>query len=250
MDSFTLVSLWIGFIGLTIGAIYFGKDAITANGEDWEEFHIVHFSIAVIAALAYLAMIMGQTFIEVYGHEVFWARYLDWALTTPLILFSLARFGGVRGPIVAGLLITNELMIATGLFAALSPASIGYVWYIISCFFELAVFAILFGPIAAAARKQHSRVSGKFNQVMWFFAAYYIAYPIVWILGGKGFELYGTSLETLLIALLDITAKVIYAYVLLKDKEIFKHHSHSKSAKYASNRLDGEFSPQGSTSRL
>ncbi|MGB3297187.1 MAG: bacteriorhodopsin, partial [Phormidesmis sp.] len=127
-----MVSLWIGFIGLLIGAIYFGKDAITASGEDWEEFHIVHFTITAIAALAYLGMIMGQTFIVVYDHEVIWARYLDWALTTPLILFSLCRFGGVRGPILAGLLISNELMIATGLFAALSPPSAECVWYIVS----------------------------------------------------------------------------------------------------------------------
>ncbi len=80
MDSFTLVSLWIGFVGLLIGAIYFGKDAIAAKGEDWEEFHIVHFTITMVAALAYLGMIMGEGQIEIYGHTVFWARYLDWTV--------------------------------------------------------------------------------------------------------------------------------------------------------------------------
>lgn len=233
MDSFTLVSLWIGFVGLLIGAIYFGKDAIAAKGEDWEEFHIVHFTITMVAALAYLGMIMGEGQIEIYGHTVFWARYLDWAITTPLILFSLTRLGGVRGPIMGGLLITNELMIVTGFFAALSTATAEYVWYIISCAFELAVFATLFGPVANAARRQHNSVTGRYNQALYFFTAYYVAYPIVWILGTKGLSLYGTSFETLLIALLDITAKVIYAYVLLKDKEVFKRRSGSRSAKYA-----------------
>lgn len=84
---------------------------------------------------------------------------------------------------------------------------------------------------------------------MYFFTAYYVAYPIVWILGGKGVGLYGTSWETLLFALLDITAKVIYAYVLLKDKEVFGHHSGSKHAKYAPNApAAGAVAPQGSTS--
>ncbi len=87
--------------------------------------------------------------------------------------------------------------------------------------------------MASAARRQHNSVTGRYNQALYFFTAYYIAYPIVWILGTKGFSLYGTSLETLLIALLDITAKVIYAYVLLKDKEVFKRRSGSRSAKYA-----------------
>lgn len=233
MDSFTLVSLWIGFVGLLIGAIYFGKDAVTAKGEDWEEFHIVHFTIAAVAALAYLGMIMGQGQLELYGHTVFLPRYMDWAITTPLILFSLARFGGVRGPILGGLLITNELMIITGLFAALSPPSAEYTWYIISCAFEIAVFVTLFGPVASAARHQHKSISNKFNQALYFFAAYYIAYPIVWILGEKGLGLYGVSVETFFIAILDVIAKVVYAHVLLKDKEIFKRHSHSRSAKYA-----------------
>ncbi len=233
MDSLTLTSLWIGFIGLIIGSIYFGKDAMSAKGEDWEEFHIVHFTITIVAALAYLGMMMGQGRIEVNGHEVFWARYLDWAITTPLILFSLARLGGVRGPIIGGLLITNELMVITGLFAALSPTSSEYMWYIVSCAFELAVFAILYGPVSSAARRQHSSVSGRYGQAMYFFTAYYVAYPIVWILGSKAIGLYGVSVETLLIALLDITAKVIYAYVLLKDKEVFKRRDGSRSAKYA-----------------
>ena len=233
MDSLTLVSLWIGLMGLVIGAIYFGKDAIAAKGEDWEEFHIVHFTITVVAALAYLGMIMGEGRIEIYDHTVFWARYVDWAITTPLILFSLARLGGVRGPIVAGLLITNELMIATGFFAALSSPSVEYVWYVIGCAFELAVFATLFGPVASASQRQHNSVMGRYNQALYFFTAYYVAYPIVWILGTKGLGLYGTSLETLFTSLLDITAKVIYAYVLLKDKEVFKRRSDSRNAKYA-----------------
>ncbi len=176
---------------------------------------------------------MGQGRIEVQGHDVFWARYLDWAITTPLILFSLSRLGGVRGPILGGLLVSNELMVITGLFAALSPTSPEYTWYIISCAFELAVFAIIYGPIASAARRQHSSVSGRFGQAMYFFTAYYVAYPIVWILGAKGLGFYGTPVETLLIALLDIIAKVIYAYVLLKDKEVLKRRSGSRSAKYA-----------------
>ena len=90
----------------------------------------MHFTIAAVAALAYLGMIMGQGQLELYGHTVFLPRYMDWAITTPLILFSLAQFGGVRGPILGGLLIANELMIITGLFAALSPASAEYTWYI------------------------------------------------------------------------------------------------------------------------
>lgn len=126
-------------------------------------------------------------------------------------------------------------MVVTGFFAALSAPGTEYVWYIISCFFELAVFATVLGPVAKASRQQHPSVSGRYSQVMGFFIAYYIAYPIVWILGAKGFGLYGTPVETLAIAILDVIAKVVYAYVLLRDKEVFRHHSGSTNAKYARN---------------
>lgn len=54
MELLTQASLLAGFIILALGAAYFCKDAIAARGKDWEEFHIVHFTIAMVAALAYL----------------------------------------------------------------------------------------------------------------------------------------------------------------------------------------------------
>jgi len=56
-------------------------------------------------------------------------------------------------------------------------------------------------------------------------AVLWLAYPIVWILGTEGFRLYGGGWETLLIAVLDVSAKVGYGFLLLSGLRALAPHS-------------------------
>jgi bacteriorhodopsin len=50
--------------------------------------------------------------------QVFWARYVDWALTTPLILLELGILAGMSGAHILMAVIADIIMILMGLFAA------------------------------------------------------------------------------------------------------------------------------------
>jgi bacteriorhodopsin len=228
MDALSQISFWVGCGVLSLGSLIFGSGAWTAKRQSWEEFYIVHFTITMVAACAYLAMAMHQGEITLPNdpanaaagvRHIYWARYTDWTITTPLILFSLCRIAKVRPTMIAGIIISDILMIETGLIAAFSPSPERYVWYIVSCLFEVAIFVILLGPVWTSARRQHYTVNNLFGTALVVFSCFFWAYPIVWILGQKGFGVYGSGVESLIIMILDIIAKVFFGLLLLRDRE-------------------------------
>lgn len=52
--------------------------------------------------------------------QVYWARYVDWSVTTPLLLLDLALLAGLSGANITVAVVSDIIMILTGLFAALT----------------------------------------------------------------------------------------------------------------------------------
>src|SRR5450432_879843 len=50
--------------------------------------------------------------------QIFWARYVDWSVTTPLLLLDLAFLAGLNGADIIVAIVADVIMILTGLFAA------------------------------------------------------------------------------------------------------------------------------------
>ncbi|MBC5991947.1 bacteriorhodopsin [Pontibacter sp. SD6] len=86
--------------------------------------YTIHIFIVTWSALAYTALALNQGTIEVGGQQVHFARYLDWVITTPLLLLSLALTGKLitrkEGWLIGTMMGTQAIMILTGLVADLS----------------------------------------------------------------------------------------------------------------------------------
>ena len=155
--------LWIGTIGMALGAI-----AILAIGRGLGK-HAHHavasFFVCAIAACFYLLMAFGQGDVIVTADKltitpvgivetvearlVYFARYIDWVITTPLLLIGLLGIGlpavshageavRQRTGLVAGVIGADILMIVTGLFGALAlDDTHKYVWFAVSSVFLL-----------------------------------------------------------------------------------------------------------------
>ena len=78
--------LWVAFVGLFI-------PCSEENGK--RSYHTPSFTMNVIFSTAYLAMTAGYGVVYVYDYRAFfYARYIDWMLTAPLLLLELAGLGG------------------------------------------------------------------------------------------------------------------------------------------------------------
>jgi bacteriorhodopsin len=120
-------------------------------------FHVLTTLITIIAALSYFAMATGQgrrmscTRTTDSHHEVpdthhivcrsvYWARYVDWALTTPLLVADLALLAGLPGANTLMAIAGTEVMVWSGLFAAYGYGTAQkWGWFTIGCVGFLAV---------------------------------------------------------------------------------------------------------------
>jgi bacteriorhodopsin len=86
--------LLIGFLGMFIGAIVFFYMGISRKVNTIT--HVLTFFIAAVAACAYYAMWAGlgveYKTTDTTPRVIFWARYLDWVVTTPVCPLSSACF--------------------------------------------------------------------------------------------------------------------------------------------------------------
>lgn len=112
--------------------------------------------------------------------QVFWARYVDWSLTTPLLLLDLSLLAGLNGAHILMAIIADIIMILTGLFAALGSEKTAqkWGWYAIACIAYLVVVWHLAINGAAHARAKSSSVSKFFTSIAGFTLIIWTAYPM------------------------------------------------------------------------
>ena len=148
--------------------------------------------------------------------QVFYARYIDWALTTPLLLLDLCLLAGLNGAHITMAIIADIIMILTGLFAAFgtegTPQKWG--WYAIACIAFLVVIWHLVVNGRAQANNKHASVATLFSSLAAFTIVIWTAYPIIWGFadGARHLSVDG---EIIAYAVLDILAKPVFGIWLL-----------------------------------
>lgn len=216
MTSGTQLWLWIGFIGMVVGSIIFGLKAAAQRRKEGMEFALVSFFITLWAATMYLSMILGETVLFDFKgqHTLFWGRYVDWVITTPLLLLDLGVVAGARPKLIAGVMGADVFMIVTGVIATLEGSPTNYLWYVISCGAFLAILAALLTEFSVTARHRNGKINRLFQKLRNTLIVLWFGYPIVWILGAEGFRVLSVDVETACYAILDLCAKVGFGFIL------------------------------------
>lgn len=230
-------TLWVVFVVMLIASIVF-------SGLAWNIpiskrlYHIVTTLITIFASLSYFAMATGHgigyhhvvereshkhvpdTTHDVY-RQVYWARYVDWSLTTPLLLLDLCLLAGMNGGNILIAIIADVIMILTGLFAAFgsegTPQKWG--WYAIACIAYLVVIWQLVVHGRATAMAKGGKVGNFFAAIGGFTLIIWTVYPIIWGIA-DGSRNMNVDEEIIAYAVLDILAKPVFGAWLL-----FTHQS-------------------------
>lgn len=112
--------------------------------------------------------------------QVYWARYVDWSLTTPLLLLDLALLAGMNGSNILVTIIADVIMILTGLFAAFgsenTPQKWG--WYAIACIAYLVVIFQLVWVGRKTAAAKGGKVGNFFAAIGGFTLIIWTVYPM------------------------------------------------------------------------
>ena len=112
--------------------------------------------------------------------QVYWARYVDWSLTTPLLLLDLSLLAGLNGGSILIAVIADLIMILTGLFAAFGHEGTAqkWGWYAIACIAYLAIVWQLVFHGRKAALTKGGKVGNFFTAIGGFTLVIWTIYPM------------------------------------------------------------------------
>lgn len=159
-------------------------------------FHILTAFITTFATISYYAMAIhdgvGQneitlkhtqkhfpdTFQTVY-REVYWARYVDWSVTTPLLLLDLCLLAGLSGANILVAIVADIIMILTGLFAAFTvEEGPKWGWYAMACIAYLVVVYQLAFNGRGVVQNKDKKTATFFSAIAGFTLIIWTLYPM------------------------------------------------------------------------
>jgi bacteriorhodopsin len=242
-------ALWLGTAGMFLGMLAFIAMGWGEENERMQEFYIITIFIAAIAFVNYLAMALGYgvTTVMVDGDPrlIYWARYTDWFFTTPLLLLDLGLLAGATRNELAALVGLDAAMIGTGAIATLTGDGAGaigavgveaqrLIWWGVSTAFLLVLLYFLFGTLGEKARQLPQQARSTFSTLRTMIVVLWLAYPVWWLIGTEGLEILPSlGIETLGFAVLDVTAKIGFGFVLLNARDAISEATSGAAAEPA-----------------
>ena len=217
------VSYAVCFVGLLVGVgialALLGSDADSAEGGfAWL------LAIPVIAAASYLLMVLGIGIVQVGDNDVYLFRYVDWLLTTPILVGYVGYVAGAPRKWIFGAAAADAGMILVGLGATLTTGIATWIGFGISSAFHLALLGVLY-LVFPKYVDDHPRRRRLFKVLQNHVGLLWLAYPLIWILSPAGFGTVSVVGTAMIIAYLDLVAKTPYVYFVWRDRFAFDQDS-------------------------
>lgn len=172
------------------------------------------FVVPGAAALAYALMAAGVGTVELAGGPVVLPRYVDWLLTTPVLVGYAAFVAGAGRTTIAGVVAADAGMIAVGAAAAALPAPLKYALFGVSAGLHLLLLVALYRTLSATAAEGPAGRRRLFAILKNHVGLLWVVYPVVWLASPVGLGLVGTTATAMVITYTDVVAKVPYVYFI------------------------------------
>lgn len=210
MEPITVVYT-VGILGMLSGI----PPALKLMGDDVGLNFDYLWAIPGLAALMYILMAFDIGTVMVQDYHVSLPRYVDWALTTPLLVGYTAYVAGVGRRGILWIVLVDFLMIAAGTAAALLTPPAQWVFFTLAALCHIGLLIGLYGPVRNSALGEppsHRRLA---RLLLNYVGLLWIAYPLVWMFG-PGLKLVGWQGIAVIITYLDVTAKVPFVYFIYR----------------------------------
>jgi len=213
------VELWaaVGAIALAAGTVPSVYFAFT--DPDNKRYYGILAAITAIAAVSYTLSSQGIGTISVGGASFYIPRYVDWLLTTPLLILYMALLCK-PGKRLYGLLIGLDVaLILLGVAAILADGVLSLVLFGAGTVAYLGLAYLLVVELPAKAAFETDRVEIVFTKLRNVTVVLWTMYPVVWLLAPVGFGFLLPNTEMMVIVYLDIITKVGFAIFALLGRD-------------------------------
>ncbi|KAF7715928.1 Uncharacterized protein PECH_005733 [Penicillium ucsense] len=228
-------TLWVVAVLMGISSLVFFTLAARAPLAK-RVFHTTASLVTTLSFITYLALAFGQgiaykhaTVVNHHKHvpntsedlyrQVLWLRYLNWAISTPLILINLALVSGLPGANLIPAIVANFAMLGSGLlgtFAGNTPQR--WVWLTVSCLSYLTMLHHGAFYAQRAAANKDVKVRRFFGALSGTAFVALALFPIGLAAGSLATKI-SVDAETIIYAVQDIFSQGILGYwlVLVQD---------------------------------
>lgn len=172
------------------------------------------------AGLMYALMALDIGTVTVGSRTLVVPRYVDWLVTTPVLVGYVGYVAGAPRRWIAGMMVADAAMIAAGAGATLLAPPGTWVLFVVSSLCHASLFVVLYRVLPKYAAAQSKR-RGLFKLLQNHVGLLWLAYPLVWLVGAPGLGYVSAAGLSLIIAYLDVVAKVPYVYFVWNRRHSF-----------------------------
>jgi len=143
---------------------------------------------------------------------IWYARYIDWTITTPLLLLELLLGSGLPLADVFSTIFFDLVMIITGLIGALVVSDYKWGYFAFGCAALVYIWYILLGPARKSALALGPEYHGSYMRSAIFLSVIWMIYPIIWGIADGGNVIKPDS-EMIAYGILDLIAKPVFCFI-------------------------------------
>jgi len=201
--------------GITAGAMFVGTALylwLFSKKQGGTALYIVPASITVIAGVAYGVMSLSE--LGVIGDVVLEARYVDWVITTPLIVYTLATIAGTDPRTKGKAMAADAVMIVLGYISSVTTGAVKWAAFVASSAAFVLLLYYLVTALTESAGNRPPAVEAMFMGLRDLTVFLWLAFPLLWVVGPSGFELIQATDYAYLLAFMDLTAKAGFNLII------------------------------------
>lgn len=173
-----------------------------------------------IATLAYYAMWAGvgvqYKTTDVTPRVIFWARYVDRFITSPLLLCALSAFAKAEFPVLISLLGADMIMMSCLALGAFVYGPDKYFWWVGALLLFVIMVSQLLSMLAKIEDEKRKEVM---RTLTWLTIICWVAYIVLWLLGSEGTAALGLSQEVGLTTVVDLISKAGVLFFLISNMD-------------------------------
>lgn len=211
-----LLSMLVLIAGIGIWYLLYSDETVNEEAGQFKYLLIV----PAFAALSYAIMASGLTTVEINGVDVYVFRYIDWLVTTPILVAYIGWVAGAPKKWVYGVGAADAAMILFGMVAVALTGIPKWVAFSISAGFHLSLLYVLYVVFPRFATEYPER-NRLFKILQNHVGLLWLAYPFVWLISPVGIDAMGVVATAMIIAYLDAIAKTPYVYFVYRERHCF-----------------------------
>ncbi|ORY32241.1 hypothetical protein BCR39DRAFT_43126 [Naematelia encephala] len=189
-------------------------------------FHQIAVILLTTAAIAYFCMASDLGFANIATEfsylgfprgtyrQIWYVRYIDWTVTTPMLLLELVLASGLPLSDVVTLIFFDLVMIITGLVGSLVESSYKWGFFTFGCAALFYVWYVLLVPGIASAGVLGSDYKRSFTTSTAILSFLWLLYPVAWGLA-DGASVISPDSEMIFYGILDVLAKPVFCFIHL-----------------------------------